>query len=426
MTILRDISFLWSMLHVVALFLLFFEPRCSWRKIMILSFVGAGTLLSVNTLIMFWMGHGIIMSAAFFTCTLPTLLLFFLLSKYRDGRFFFLFCLTDTCCFWILQITNFLDRLTGDTYVVMLITRLIAFPAAELLFWRCLRRPYRELQSRLNSGWWLFAAVGAVYYLLIMVTSVPVGAPMPDLAGTIRILLVLLLMPLTYLTVFHSLWRQMQLYESSQQMELQRRDYEIIRQKMELGRIFRHDTRHHLMILEGLLQQENVNEARRYIQELSGRLTLLTQTAWCANSAVNAVLAAYIAQAEEIGCSVETEVHIPAELPYGEMGLCVILANTLENAVNACQDSREGQRLIRLKLELTENRRFILDMDNPCPQPVSFGPDGLPVGPQREGHGLGLRSVQGIAGKYGGLLRCRWEEGRFFLRVVLFPPPGGG
>ena len=87
MTILRDISFLWSMLHIVALFLLFFEPRYSWRTTMLAGFAGASALLCVNVMAMYRLGHGIIMSIAFFSCTIPTMLLFFLLSKYRDGRF---------------------------------------------------------------------------------------------------------------------------------------------------------------------------------------------------------------------------------------------------------------------------------------------------------------------------------------------------
>ena len=102
MTILRDISFLWSMMHVVGLFLLLFEPRYSWRLTLTAGFAGAGILLSVNMMAMFWLGHGIIMSIAFFTCTIPTLVLFYVLSKYRDGRFFFLFaCPTphaSGCC----------------------------------------------------------------------------------------------------------------------------------------------------------------------------------------------------------------------------------------------------------------------------------------------------------------------------------------
>ena len=119
MTIFRDISFLWSMLHVVGLFLLLFEPRYSWRTTFIAGFAGAGSLLVFNVLAMFWMGHSIIMHIAFFTCTIPTLLLFFGLSKYRDGRFFLHFCRSDTNCFWLLQITNILYRLAGDTDLVI-------------------------------------------------------------------------------------------------------------------------------------------------------------------------------------------------------------------------------------------------------------------------------------------------------------------
>ncbi len=239
MTLLRDASFLWSMLHVVFVFLIFFEPRHSWRSTIIFSFAGAGTLLVLNVLLMFWLGHGIIMSVAFFTCTIPTMLLFFWLSEYRDGRFFFLFCLSDTMCFWLLQLTNFLDRLTGDTYVVLFISRLVLFPLAEYLIWHYLRRPYRELQRKLTQGWWLFTAIGLIYYLLIMCTAVPVDVAMPDAVGLMRILLVMLLMPLTYMAILHSLWRQMQIYENIRLMEVQRQDYDALCQKMEVGRIYR-------------------------------------------------------------------------------------------------------------------------------------------------------------------------------------------
>ena len=422
MEILRDISFLFSMLHIVVLFLLLFEPRFSWRTTLIISFAGVGTLLAVNVLVMFWLGHGIIMNAAFFSCTLPSLLLFLLLSKYRDGRFFFLFCLTDTVCFWLLQVTNFLDRLAGGAYVVLLISRLILFPIVEFLFWRYLRRPYLALQAKLTKSWWLFAAVGAVYYLLIMITSVPVDTPLPDGVGLARILLVLLLMPLTYLTILRSLWRQMQLYEEQHLVELQRRDYSAIHQKVELERILRHDMHHHLAAIEGMLQQWDSAGAIQYIRSLSGRLAKSAQVPLCPNPTINAVLTAYIAQAEEAGCRVEADIRVPEELPYQEMDLCILLANVLENAVNACRSLTGHTPLIGLKLETTGNRRLVLAVDNPCPLPVSFGADGLPL-PSRRGpeHGLGLRSVKRVVERYGGFLRCQWQDGKFLFQAVLFP-----
>ena len=30
--------------------------------------------------------------------------------------------------------------------------------------------------------------------------------------------------------------------------------------------------------------------------------------------------------------------------------------------------------------------------------------------------------IQSVADRYGGLLQCRWEEGRVYTQMVLFPP----
>ena len=69
MTVLRDISFLWSMMHIVLLFLMFFEPRFAWRITVTVSFLGMGLMLCLNALAVLWLESGSVMSVAFFTCT---------------------------------------------------------------------------------------------------------------------------------------------------------------------------------------------------------------------------------------------------------------------------------------------------------------------------------------------------------------------
>ena len=135
------------------------------------------------------------------------------------------------------------------------------------------------------------------------------------------------------------------------------------------------------------------------------------------------------AQAEEAGLDMECRVSLPAQTPHNEMDLCIVLGNALENAIQACRKISDGPRSIRLSLALTENRRLTLEVENSCPLPVAFSDDGLPVSsapkqafPEEE-HGLGLRSVKAIVEHCGGLLRCRWEEGVFYFRAVLFPAP---
>lgn len=421
MTVLRDTSQLWSLIHVLVVFLLLFESRRSWKATATICFSGA----AVMTVITFmaaavWKLDPI--GISFFTCSLPSMALFFWLSKYRNGRFFFLFCLSDTMCIWLIQVTALLDRLAGGGYVVMFFSRLLLFPLAEWFIWKYLRRPYQELQRKLDRGWWQFSLIGLLYYMLVIIVALPVDAPVTGWKEPIQLVLVLALMPLTYLSILHSLWRQMRIYENVRMMEVQRQDYDALCQKMEVGRIYRHDMRHHLAAVEGMLQQGDGEGALQYVRSLSGGLEELALPARCANPAVNAVLTAYIVQASNAGCTVETNLRVPEKLPFEETDLCVILANTLENAIHACQGLPQDQRRISLRMELTENRRLLISMENPCAQPVAFGPDGLPEGPRQEGHGLGLQSVKRVAEKYGGLFRCQWDHGRFLFRTVLMPP----
>lgn len=420
MTILRDISFLWSMIHLIVLFLILFEPRYSWRTTVIAGFTGSAVLALLNVLIMVLMGAQIIMRVAFFSCTIPSLLLFFALSRYRDGRFFFLFCMTDTMCFWMLQLTNLLDRLAWDNYVLMFITRLLIFPAAELLFWRRLRRPYKKVQSQEGLNWWLFAAMGATYYLLMMFTSVPVGTPIPDAAGLGRILLVMVLMPLTYLVIIRSLYFQMQDYEVSRQMELQRRDYESVCQKMELGRAYRHDMRHHLTTIRGMLAGGDTEGAQAYVEKLGSGLAESELERRCANAAVNAVLGSYAARAKSLGCEASMDVLLPEKLPVEETELCVLLSNALENAVNELQKiPRREDRSFAVSARI-KGGGLAICVSNVCAAPVELDAQGFPVTQPREGHGIGLRSIESTVKKYNGIFSCRMDGKEFKLEIVLF------
>lgn len=432
MTVLRDISFLWAMLHVIILFLLLFEPRYSWRTTLITVFTGSAAIAAVNVAAMVRMGHGIIMSIAFFSCTIPSMLLYFVLSKYRDGRFFFLFCLTDTMCFWLLQITNFLDRLTGDTYVTMFVSRLILFPIACFLFRRYLSGPYHTLQSGLNSRWWLFSAVGAVYYLLIMVTSVPVGTPMPDMTGLVRIILVLILMPLTYLTIFHALWRQMQTYESGQreakarqaaqmyalQVDAMRHQTQAIQASEAALMNLRHDMRHALNSAAALIQSGDIDRALAFIQDFNHVVTDTGAQCWCRNPSLNAVLNFYLTRAQAEGVQVEARVDIPEEgLPADTMELSIVFANAIENAVNACLRQPPGQ-VRRLTLSAQILPQPALEIANTFSGPISLDADGLPVSGEK-GHGFGTRSIAAFAKKYHAFLQYTVEGGMFRLRLLM-------
>lgn len=51
--------------------------------------------------------------------------------------------------------------------MLLLISRLIAFPLLEYLAWRYLRKPYLELQDAVKKGWGVLAGMIVLYYMLL-------------------------------------------------------------------------------------------------------------------------------------------------------------------------------------------------------------------------------------------------------------------
>lgn len=70
------------------------------------------------------------------------------------------------------------------------------------------------------------------------------------------------------------------------------------------------------------------------------------------------------------------------------------------------------QRVIRAAI-FPQKGFVMFRFENCCPDPVSFGEDGLPL------TGYGVRAMQSTAARYGGTLTVHWEDGWFTLRVLL-------
>lgn len=114
-------------------------------------------------------GFEALSKAFLFTCSIPSFLFFYVMSADKRFKFLLSFCLADTTCLWLMAVTNLLDfYLGGGNYVLMFVSRLIAFPLVEYLAWRYLRKPYLELQDAVKKGWAVFSGMTMLYYILLV------------------------------------------------------------------------------------------------------------------------------------------------------------------------------------------------------------------------------------------------------------------
>ena len=153
MTILRDISIYWAMFHVVFLFILLFRSRLNRRKTLLVAGSGMGILMFLNGVGLMLFGIDVLSKVFLFTCSIPSFILFYVMSADRKFKFLLSFCLADTICLWLMAVTTLLDfYLGGGRFVLMFISRMILYPLVEYLVWRYLRKPYMELQDAVGKG----------------------------------------------------------------------------------------------------------------------------------------------------------------------------------------------------------------------------------------------------------------------------------
>lgn len=421
MTVFRDLSILWSLFHILILFMLLYRSRYSRKKTFICTGIVMGPLILLNVVGLILYGAELMGKVFILTCTLPSLLFFWFVSRDKKGRFFFTFCLADTVALWIIAVTNVADfYFGGEQYILMFVGRLILFPLAEWAAVRYLRRPYLELQESVINGWGIFAGMTALYYILLAVFSnfpVLITARPQELPA---FLLILILMPMTYATIFAAMYRQLLLYRKKQSERLlqeQKNTLEAQLENQQIIRKLRHDMKGHAVTLSGLLSTDRTQEALAYLKKLVADMDVLWGQ-FCPNSYLNAVFSHYTRKFQKLEAQLKLDIRIgEEELPY--MELCQILSNGLDNALTALGDLAPKDREASVQMKYSRDY-LVIRIKNRCRQELQVEKGTLPVTDKAEaGHGFGLATIREAAGKLDGDMLCYTEDGNFVLDVMV-------
>lgn len=427
MAVLKELSVIWSLFHILIIFMLLYRSRYSRRKTFLLTGVVMGALIVLNVAGLAIYGTEVMGQVFILTCTLPSLVFFWILSRDKNGRFFFTFCTADTVALWIIVVTNLADfYFGGGQCVLMFAGRLILFPLVEWIAARYIRKPYIELQEAVPNGWGIFAGMTALYYLMLAVMAnfpVLITARPQELPA---FLLMLVLMPVTYGTIFTSLYRQLLLYRRQQGVRIlqeQKNTLEAQLENQQRIRKMKHDMKGHTVTLSGLLAAGKYGEARDYLKGVEEQMDTL-QRQFCANPYINAVLIHYVGKLEQMGAECRTDIQVGGEeLPY--MELCRILSNGLENACDALKELEGGAGSSADKQEVSVqmkyNRNYLLiRIKNRCRDELYVERGTIPATDKKgHDHGFGLVTVKEAAERLDGDMACYTEGGNFVLDVMI-------
>lgn len=215
--------------------------------------------------------------------------------------------------------------------------------------------------------------------------------------------------------------RQRRLEQQSMYEEMNRKYYESMEQQHFEIRRMRHDMANHLQTLSVLPEKEKED----YIRNLLDNTATIRNLHYCGDATVNAVLTVKASAMEELGIEFSYKMDIPTELALSKTDICVLFANALDNAIEACKQLPEETRMIILESRMQKGM-FALSVKNPVPEDATLIRDEKQKGlflttkADYKNHGIGLKSMEDVVRRKDGKMEIQVQDGKFELFLFIY------
>lgn len=181
----------------------------------------------------------------------------------------------------------------------------------------------------------------------------------------------------------------------------------------------RHDLKNHFIVLKGMLDLGEEEEAKTYLDDFIQNEFGNKQEVQSGNTAIDSILNYKMLEAEQHSVMLDLDVQIPEQLAVSSQAMSVILGNAIDNAIEAAKETEE--RRVSAILQYTKGR-LLIQIRNPYSGELHLGTSGeyLTKKAEKENHGFGLKSIKDVVEKSGGVMNIEAKEGRFILTILLY------
>lgn len=376
-----------------------------------------------STAIILLLGYPFFLRIFLLTISAPAVFLVFWLAKGQPFRAVFNHATQILFSLYVSASITLINTSMHGSELTDFVLRLAAYGVIILLEYRFLRHPFLHLTAIAQQGWLILALIPcALMVLAVALASYPVPYTQNP-TGVVFIYLLGIVIVILYFAMFQYLFMQYRFQNARQNLKFLELQVENLKEKIsadakiaEQSRIDRHDTRHRFQTVTALLEDGKTAEALAYIVQSVRQFETKTPVTYCSNVLLNATLSSYFGRAKKAGIRLETHLSIPDTLPVDAGEFSIVMANALENAIQACEALPEGEKKIICKCIYQPT--LMLEISNPYRGMILFSDDGIPLSKEAE-HGIGTRSILAFCRKYHAYCSFTAKKGWFCLRVVL-------
>lgn len=174
-------------------------------------------------------------------------------------------------------------------------------------------------------------------------------------------------------------------------------DYEKVRQ-------FRHDFRHHIAAMEGLVYGGEYSELEKYMGQLSQKDKELNRerVRYTGNFMVDSIIFGITRDQKFKEVDFQFDGGLPSNLGVKDIDICGVLANALENAMEACLKGNDRKAVI-MKVGCYENMiSFQIKNTYDSSRYKALAGGEFYSSKEGDGHGYGIQNMERVVKSYNG------------------------
>ncbi len=180
-----------------------------------------------------------------------------------------------------------------------------------------------------------------------------------------------------------------------------------------------HEYKNQISCIESLLDKEQYSKLEEYVKKIYGSLNNKSDAINTNNVIVNAILNTKYQEADSKGIVFVIRVNDLSELKMKDEDVVTILANLLNNAIEACETC-EDKKVIKFKF-VKEDDMIIVAVKNTFNYDVIYenGEIKSTKTSSVDEHGVGIKNVLRVIEKYGGSYVIEDKNKEFFFSIII-------
>lgn len=207
---------------------------------------------------------------------------------------------------------------------------------------------------------------------------------------------------------------QYELRLNEKMVEQKEEYYNMIVDKDNETRKFRHDIKNHLYSMEILLKNSEYDELNKYFENLNQDFNNISTAINTGNDMVNAIVNHLMGKLN--GVKLHWTGLLPKELKMDSKNICTIFSNLLSNAFEAAEKTNKG--VVEVVVKMVEHNLF-LSITNTTNSSLNIEKGMLRSTKKGPDHGYGIQNIKECVEKYNGTFEYKLEGELFITEIVL-------